>query len=92
LISEIYLSLIAMEYEVGFTYTVSDEQIEIHKKRSVLEIFQWLEETNKFLQKVQTPQERRRMLEVKGKYPAWFIDHLSTECPGIIAPPSASKE
>jgi len=81
-----------MEYEVGFTYTVSDEQIEIHKKRSVLEIFQWLEETNKFLQKVQTPQERRRMLEVKGKYPAWFIDHLSTECPGIIAPPSASKE
>jgi hypothetical protein len=81
-----------MENGIGFTYTVTDEQIKAHQKLSVLEIFQWLEETNKFLQKIQTPEERRRMLEIKGEYPAWFIDHLATECPGIIAPPSASKK
>ncbi|MDQ3109231.1 MAG: hypothetical protein M3R17_05010 [Bacteroidota bacterium] len=81
-----------MKTEIGFTYTVTDEQIAEHQKRSVAEIFQWLEETNKFLQKIQTPEERRRMLEIKGKYPAWFIDHLATNCPGIIAPPSVTKK
>lgn len=79
-----------MDNEIGFTYTVSEEQFEYHRKRSVLEVFQWLEDTNKLLQTIQTPQERRRMLEIKGEYPKWFIDHLATECPGIIAPPSAS--
>ena len=81
-----------MENEIGFTYFVSEEQIAYHKKRSVKEIFQWLEETNKFLQKVQTPEERRRMLEIKGEYPAWFIDHLATNCPGIYAPPSPPEK
>ena len=76
--------------EIVFTYTVTDAQIKAHQKLSVLEIFQWLEEMNRFLQLVQTPEERRRMLEIKGKYPAWFIDHLATECPGIVAPPSVS--
>lgn len=81
-----------MKEEIGFTYYVTDEQIEQHKKRSVREIFQWLEETNKFLQKIQTPEERRRMLEIKGEYPAWFIDHLATNCSGIIAPPSPPEK
>lgn len=78
--------------EAGFTYSVTDEQIKAHQKLSVLEIFYWLEEMNKFLQLVQTPEERRRMMEIKGKYPAWFIDHLAIDCPGFIAPPSVSKK
>jgi hypothetical protein len=50
----------------GFHYTVTDQQIEEHRKRSLLEIFQWLEETNKFIYSIQTPQEREKMKMVKN--------------------------
>ncbi len=33
----------------GFHYTVTDEQIAAHQKRSLKEIFEWLEKTNKFI-------------------------------------------
>jgi len=53
--------------EIGFHYTVTDEQIEAHRKRSLEEIFKWLEETTKFIYMVQTPEERKRSRELKNK-------------------------
>jgi hypothetical protein len=50
----------------GFYYTVSDEQIKEHQQRSVKEIFEWLEKTNKFIYSLQTPEERERMRKVKS--------------------------
>lgn len=53
----------------GFYYTVTDEQIKEHRQRSVKEIFEWLESTNEFLWKFQTPVERERMMKIrKGEY------------------------
>ena len=51
----------------GYHYTVTDEQIAAHLKRSMKEIFEWLEETNKFIYALQTPEERKRCREIKGK-------------------------
>lgn len=50
----------------GFHYTVSEEQIKEHQKRSVLDIFEWLEKTNKFIFEMQTPEERKKMKMVKN--------------------------
>lgn len=50
----------------GFHYTVTDEQIKEHQKRSILEIFEWLEKTNKFIYDMQTPEERARMRMMKN--------------------------
>ena len=50
----------------GFHYTVSDDQIKEHRQRSVKEIFEWLEKTNKFIYAMQTPEERERMKQVKN--------------------------
>jgi hypothetical protein len=41
---------------IGFHYTVSDEQIKAHQMRSTEEIMQWLEETAKFIYEIQTPE------------------------------------
>lgn len=49
----------------GFHYTVTDEQIKEHQKRSVEEIFEWLEKTAKFIYDLQTPEERERMKKMK---------------------------
>ncbi len=54
--------------EKGFDYTVTDEQIAEHQKRTVREIFQMMEAHAKFLYEIQTPEERERMRIVKGKY------------------------
>lgn len=50
----------------GFHYTVTDEQIKEHQKRSIEEIFEWLEKTNKFIYDMQTPEERARMRMLKN--------------------------
>jgi hypothetical protein len=50
----------------GFHYTVTDEQIKEHQKRSIEEIFEWLEKTNKFIYDMQTPEERARMRMMKN--------------------------
>lgn len=50
----------------GFHYTVTDEQIKEHQKRSIIEIFEWLEKTNKFIYEIQTPEERERMKKAKN--------------------------
>ena len=54
--------------DAGFYFTVTEEQVKVHRKRSIAEIFEWLEKMNKFLFAVQTPEERKLMREVKGKY------------------------
>ena len=45
---------------IGFRYTVTDEQIAAHQKKSVEEILMWIEETSKFIYELQTPEERLR--------------------------------
>ncbi|MES2767266.1 MAG: hypothetical protein V4642_15425 [Bacteroidota bacterium] len=49
----------------GFYYSVTDEQIAEHQRRSIREIFQWLEETNILISKLQTPEERERTKRIK---------------------------
>ncbi|MCE3259822.1 MAG: hypothetical protein K0S12_1463 [Bacteroidetes bacterium] len=51
---------------VGFHYTVTDEQIKAHQARSVEEIMMWLEETSKFIFEIQTPEERERTKRAKN--------------------------
>ena len=51
---------------VGFHYTVTDEQIKAHQMKSTEEILNWLEETAKFIYEVQTPEERERMKRAKN--------------------------
>ena len=50
----------------GFHYTVTDAQIKEHQQRSLKEIFEWLETTNKFIYEMQTPEERERMRKAKN--------------------------
>ncbi len=50
----------------GFHYSVTDAQISAHQKRSLLEIFEWLEQTNKFVYALQTEEERMRSREIKN--------------------------
>lgn len=44
----------------GYFFTVSDDEIKDHLNRSPKDIFQWLETTNKFVNQIQTPLEKRR--------------------------------
>lgn len=50
----------------GFHYTVTEEQIQEHQKRSLKEIFEWLEKTNKFIYSLQTPEEREMARKIKN--------------------------
>jgi hypothetical protein len=43
-------------------------KIEQHQKRSIEEIVECLEKTNKFIYEIQTPQEREHNRKIKGKY------------------------
>ena len=51
----------------GFHYSVTDEQIAAHQKRSLKEIFEWLEKTTKFIYNLQTPEERKRLKDIKNE-------------------------
>ena len=53
------------ENQKGFYYTVTDAQIREHQQRSMFEIFEWLETTNEFIYKLQTPEERERMNKIR---------------------------
>jgi len=44
----------------GYFFTVSDDEIKAHMSRSPKDIFQWLETTNRFVNQIQTPQEKRK--------------------------------
>ena len=54
-----------MKQEKGFYYEVTEEQVREHCKRSIKEILNWLHETNIFLNKIQTPEEKQRMKSFK---------------------------
>ena len=55
----------------GFRYTVTQEQIDAHRKRSIEQIFSWLEETNKFIYQAQTKEERSIMKKMKNIERDW---------------------
>ena len=44
----------------GYYFSVSDDEIKEHMSRSTKDIFQWLESTNRFVNQIQTPQEKKR--------------------------------
>ena len=51
---------------IGFHYTVTAEQIAEHQKRTLAEIFEWLENTNKFVHSLQTVSERENSRKSKN--------------------------
>jgi hypothetical protein len=51
----------------GFSYSVSDEQLAAYSKWSIEEKLAWIWETNKFLQAVQTEEERMLSQKLKHK-------------------------
>lgn len=65
----------------GFYYTVTDEQIAEHQKRSVKEILIWLHETNQLIAKLQTPEERERMMKIRA---GTFFDEEEKNSPNKI--------
>jgi predicted Fe-S protein YdhL (DUF1289 family) len=52
--------------ETGYYYELTSAQLEAGKKRTIDEIFQWLEETNRFIWEAQTPEERNRVKKAKN--------------------------
>lgn len=53
----------------GYYYTVTDEQIREHQKRTPVEILDWIESTNEFLYKHQTPEAREAWMKIrKGEF------------------------
>lgn len=50
----------------GFHYTVSDEQIAAYSKWTIEEKLNWLEDTYKLIDSLQTPDERKRMREARN--------------------------
>jgi len=51
---------------IGFHYTVTNEQIEEFQKLSVEQRIIWVETTAKFIYDMQTPEERERMKKAKN--------------------------
>ncbi len=49
-----------------YTYTVTDEQIQEHRGRTLPEIFEWLSSALDFIYKMQTPEERKRWQEIRN--------------------------
>jgi hypothetical protein len=45
---------------VGYFYDVSDDEIKAHQQRSVIDIFMWIESTNRFVHSIQTGMEKQR--------------------------------
>lgn len=50
-----------------FYYTVSENQIAEHRKRSVKEILQWMEEMNKLIFSLKTSEELALLYKFKRK-------------------------
>jgi hypothetical protein len=53
--------------DMGFHYTVTDEQIAEHQKRSIPEILEWLDSTNRLIASVQTEKEKEFSKRLKNK-------------------------
>ncbi|MCW3124643.1 MAG: hypothetical protein JWO03_301 [Bacteroidetes bacterium] len=43
---------------IGFSYTVTEEQVRRHQSLSPEEIFDWIQQTATFIYELQTPEER----------------------------------
>jgi len=56
--------------QIGYFFTVTDEQMLEHRKRSITDIFMWLESANSFVRTIQTPQERWDSIRAKN-----FVHH-----------------
>lgn len=52
---------------VGFKYTVTPEQIKRHQELSIEQILRWLYETNRFLNTIQTREEKEHSKKLKNK-------------------------
>ncbi|MCS7004581.1 MAG: hypothetical protein NZM38_04565 [Cytophagales bacterium] len=52
--------------QVGYFFTVTDEQMLEHRKRSIKDIFMWLESANSFIHSIQTPEERQDSIRAKN--------------------------
>jgi len=52
---------------IGYSYTVTDEQIQAHQKLSLQEICHWLDSTRKFVNKLQTQEEKEFAKSLKNK-------------------------
>lgn len=50
----------------GYYYEVTKEQVEEHRKRTIPEILAWLHNTNLFLSKIQTEEEKLRMESLRN--------------------------
>ena len=48
------------EERIGFTYTVTDEQVRKHMALPPEAIFDWIQQTATFVYELQTPEERER--------------------------------
>jgi hypothetical protein len=52
---------------IGFTYTVTDEQVRRHMSLPPEAVLQWIEEMATFIDELQTPEERERKGDFKPK-------------------------
>jgi hypothetical protein len=53
----------------GMRYFVTDDQIHEHQQRSISEILEWIESTNEFLYRFQSPEARQRWMQIrKGEF------------------------
>ena len=52
---------------IGYSYTVTDEQVKAHQKLSLQEICHWLDSTRNFVEKLQTPEEKEFARVLKNK-------------------------
>ena len=50
---------------IGFSYTVTMEQMQKHAALSPEEVFKWIEEMAAFIHELQTPEERERKYDFK---------------------------
>ena len=51
--------------KVGFTYTVTDEQVQKHMKLSPDAVLQWIQEMASFIYELQTDEEWERKYDFK---------------------------
>lgn len=51
----------------GYSYTVTDEQLEVYAKWTLEERLQWIFETFELVSQLQTPVEKARALAIKHK-------------------------
>ncbi len=54
-------SPIAENQNRGYHFHVNEQQIKAHQKRSIIEIFAWIESTNRFLHQIQQDNEKMRI-------------------------------